>query len=192
MLMLPLLRSFCGSSRHFFLLAFQVHLLTALVDDLTAEASAPVDRLAGAALAVSKAELGERIQQQSNFEMQADELKARVARVRTHASKAVENSRHTSKVRCVRVTGDFIDRFTPQVIAAARALAGRIYELTELVTFSLVSNLTLQFLRLLAPFYRLSPGDGVNFSALAWINSGIFRREMMAARQQEAGCSKHG
>ena len=102
----------------------QVHLLTALVDDLTAEASAPVDRLAGAALAVSKAELGERIQQQSNFEMQADELKASVARVRTHASKAVENSRHTSKVRHVRVTGDFIDRLTPQVIAAARALAG--------------------------------------------------------------------
>lgn len=103
--------------------ATKVHLLTALVDDLTAEASAPVDRLAGAALAVSKAELGERIQQQSNFEMQADELKARVARVRTHASKAVENSRHTSKVRHVRVTGDFIDRLTPQVIAAARALA---------------------------------------------------------------------
>ena len=99
-------------------------MLTALVDDLTAEASAPVDRLAGAALAVSKAELGERIQQQSNFEMQADELKASVARVRTHASKAVENSRHTSKVRHVRVTGDFIDRLTPQVIAAARALAG--------------------------------------------------------------------
>ena len=104
----------------------QVHLLTALVDDLTAEASAPVDRLAGAALAVSKAELGERIQQQSRFEMQADELKARVARVRTHASKAVENSRHASKVRTVRVTGDFIDRLTPQVIAAARALAGEI------------------------------------------------------------------
>ena len=106
--------------------ALQVHLLTALVDDLTAEASAPVDRLAGAALAVSKAELGERIQQQSSFEMQADELKARVARVRTRASKAVENSRHTSKVRYVRVTGDFIDRLTPQVIAAARALAGEI------------------------------------------------------------------
>lgn len=103
--------------------ATKVHLLTALVDDLTAEASAPVDRLAGAALAVSKAELGERIQQQSRFEMQADELKARVARVRTHASKAVENSRHASKVRTVRVTGDFIDRLTPQVIAAARALA---------------------------------------------------------------------
>lgn len=96
------------------------------MDDLTAEASAPVDRLAGAALAVSKAELGERIQQQSRFEMQADELKARVARVRTHASKAVENSRHASKVRTVRVTGDFIDRLTPQVIAAARALAGKI------------------------------------------------------------------
>lgn len=96
------------------------------MDDLTAEASAPVDRLAGAALAVSKADLGERIQQQSNFEMQADELKARVARVRTHASKAVENSRHASKVRTVRVTGDFIDRLTPQVIAAARALAGEI------------------------------------------------------------------
>ena len=85
-----------------------------------------MDRLAGAALAVSKAELGERIQQQSRFEMQADELKARVARVRTHASKAVENSRHASKVRTVRVTGDFIDRLTPQVIAAARALAGEI------------------------------------------------------------------
>ena len=157
MLMLPLLRSFSGSSYHFFFLAFQVHLLTALVDDLTAEASAPVDRLAGAALAVSKAELGERIQQQSNFEMQADELKARVARVRTHASKAVENSRHTSKVRCVRVTGDFIDRFTPQVIAAARALAGRIYELTEPVTFSLVSDLTLQLLRWLF-FFLVSGG----------------------------------
>lgn len=115
--------------------ALQVHLLTALVDDLTAEASAPVDRLAGAALAVSKAELGERIQQQSNFELQADELKARVARVRTHASKAVENSRHTSKVRYVRVTGDFIDRLTPQVIAAARALAGEIsYLLASVVT----------------------------------------------------------
>lgn len=113
--------------------ALQVHLLTALVDDLTAEASAPVDRLAGAALAVSKAELGERIQQQSNFELQADELKARVARVRTHASKAVENSRHTSKVRYVRVTGDFIDRLTPQVIAAARALAGEISYLLALV-----------------------------------------------------------
>ena len=167
-------------------------MLTALVDDLTAEASAPVDRLAGAALAVSKAELGERIQQQSNFEMQADELKARVARVRTHASKAVENSRHTSKVRCVRVTGDFIDRFTPQVIAAASALAGRIYELTEPVTFSLVNDLTLQLLRLLVPFYRSSPGDGVNFSALAWINSGIFRREMLAARPPESGCSRNG
>ena len=104
----------------------QVHLLTALIDDLTAEASAPVDRLAGAALAVSKAELGERKEQQRDFEMQADELKARVARVRTHASKAVENSRHASKVRTVRVTGDFIDRLTPQVIAAARALAGKI------------------------------------------------------------------
>lgn len=163
--MLPFLFSFSGLSFHF-LPSFQVHLLTALVDDLTAEASAPVDRLAGAALAVSKAELGERIQQQSNFEMQADELKARVARVRTHASKAVENSRHTSKVRYVRVTGDFIDRLTPQVIAAARALAGRIYELTELVTFSLVSDLTLQLLCLLV-FFPLSLGDGVNFSALA-------------------------
>ena len=108
------------------LVHIQVHLLTALIDDLTAEASAPVDRLAGAALAVSKAELGERMEQQRDFEMQADELKARVARVRTHASKAVENSRHASKVRTVRVTGDFIDRLTPQVIAAARALAGKI------------------------------------------------------------------
>lgn len=103
--------------------ATKVHLLTALIDDLTAEASAPVDRLAGAALAVSKAELGERVEKQRDFEMQADELKARVARVRAHASKAVENSRHASKVRIVRVTGDFIDRLTPQVIAAARALA---------------------------------------------------------------------
>lgn len=152
----------------FFLLAFQVHLLTALVDDLTAEASAPVDRLAGAALAVSKAELGERIQQQSNFEMQADELKARVARVRTHASKAVENSRHTSKVRCVRVTGDFIDRFTPQVIAAARALAGRIYELTEPVTFSLVSDLTLQLLRWLVFFCCLR---GTESTLVRWVDS---------------------
>ena len=117
-------------------------MLTALVDDLTAEASAPVDRLAGAALAVSKAEPGEKIQQQSNFEMQADELKARVARVRTHASKAVENSRHTSKVRYVRVTGDFIDRLTPQVIAAARALAGEI-------TLGLVSKVRFRYRNML-------------------------------------------
>lgn len=95
------------------------------MDDLTAEASAPVDRLAGAALAVSKAELDDQLQQERNFEVQAEELAARVARVRTHASKAVEKSRHASKVRSVRVTGDFIDRLTPQVIAAARALAGR-------------------------------------------------------------------
>lgn len=126
-------------------------MLTALVDDLTAEASAPVDRLAGAALAVSKAEPGERIQQQSNFEMQADELKARVARVRTHASKAVENSRHTSKVRYVRVTGDFIDRLTPQVIAAARALAGEI-------TLGLISKVRFRYRKMLdAPSKILAP-----------------------------------
>ena len=108
----------------------KAHLLTALVDDLTAEASAPVDRLAGAALAVSKAELSDRPQHESHFEMQAQELAARVARVTTHASQAVEQSRVASKVRNVRVTGDFIDRLTPQVIAAARALAGELFDIS--------------------------------------------------------------
>ena len=116
----------CSVTRLCFSLCFslQVHLLTALVDDLTAEVSAPVDRLAGAALAVSRADVSDKLEQQRNFQEQAQELASRVARVRNHASEAVEKSRHSSKVRTVRVTGDFIDRLTPQVISAARALAG--------------------------------------------------------------------
>lgn len=61
------------------------------------------------------------------FEAQAQELSRRVVRVRNQASKAVEKSTHPSQVRTVRVTGDFIDRLTPQVIGAARALAGMRY-----------------------------------------------------------------
>ncbi|XP_031549305.1 catenin alpha-1-like [Actinia tenebrosa] len=103
--------------------ATKVHLLTALVDDLTAHVSAPVDRLAGAALAATKAELGQKHLMEREFEDQAQELSRRVVRVRNQASKAVEKSTHPSQVRTVRVTGDFIDRLTPQVIGAARALA---------------------------------------------------------------------
>ncbi|XP_048584760.1 uncharacterized protein LOC116618752 isoform X2 [Nematostella vectensis] len=102
--------------------ATKVHLLTALVDDLTADVSAPVDRLAGAALAISKAEPSAHARQEREFDAQAQELLSRVVRMSGSASKAVQHSGYASKVRTVRVTGDFIDRLTPQVVAAARAL----------------------------------------------------------------------
>lgn len=98
--------------------------MTALVDDLTAHVSAPVDRLAGAALAVAKAEIVKKPTVEREFEVQARELSSRVARVRSQASKAVEKSSHPGQVRTVRVTCDFIDRLTPQVIGSASALAG--------------------------------------------------------------------
>ena len=107
-------------------------MLTALVDDLTAEVSAPVDRLAGAALSVSRADTSGRFEQQKHFAEQARELTNRVTRVRDHAREAVDRSRNSNKVRTVRVTGDFIERLTPQVIAAARALAGLLVFLQNL------------------------------------------------------------
>ncbi|KAK3748768.1 hypothetical protein QZH41_003534 [Actinostola sp. cb2023] len=55
--------------------ATKVHLLTALVDDLTADVSAPVDRLAGAALAVSKAEISKKPIMEREFEFCTRRLK---------------------------------------------------------------------------------------------------------------------
>lgn len=112
------------SSDDFLIHSLQVHLLTALVDDLTANVSAPVDRLAGAALAVTKADSQQRLFMTREFEIQARELTSRVAKVRSQASKAIEQSNHVGNVRNVRVTCDFIDRLTPQVIGSARDLAG--------------------------------------------------------------------
>ena len=91
---------------------------------MTADVSAHVDRLAGAALNVSRVDRNMKLEYLRDFEAQSNKLSSKVARVRNHACLTISNSEDVDKVQMVRVTCDFLDRLTPQVIAAARGLAG--------------------------------------------------------------------
>jgi hypothetical protein len=91
---------------------------------MTADVSAHVDRLAGAALNVSRVDRNMKLEYLRDFEAQSNKLSSKVARVRNHACLTISNSEDVEKVQMVRVTCDFLDRLTPQVIAAARGLAG--------------------------------------------------------------------
>ncbi|XP_028412831.1 uncharacterized protein LOC114535726 isoform X1 [Dendronephthya gigantea] len=101
----------------------KVHLFTSLIDDMTADVSAHVDRLAGAALNVSRVDRSMKLEYLRDFEAQSNKLSSKVARVRNHACLTISNSNNIQKAQVVRVTCDFLDRLTPQVIAAARGLA---------------------------------------------------------------------
>ena len=103
--------------------ATKVHLLTAVVDDLTSEVSSPVDRLAGAALAVSRSTGQQREKHMATFREQSAALRDRVAVVEERASAAVRDSLERVKVDQVYACTDEIVRLTPQVMAEARALA---------------------------------------------------------------------
>ncbi|RDD41967.1 Vinculin [Trichoplax sp. H2] len=104
--------------------ASKVHLLSAVVDDLTADVSSPVDNLAGAALAISKSYGGNHgMQLLQSFQVQADTLTARVARVKKYANAAVANSKKEEQVKLIHVTSNSVEKLTPKVISAARGLA---------------------------------------------------------------------
>ena len=103
--------------------ATRVHLLTAVVDDLTSEVSSPVDRLAGAALAVSRSSEQQHEKFMGTFREQASALRDRVARVEERASAAVRDSVERKKVGQVHACTDQIVKLTPQVVTAARGLA---------------------------------------------------------------------
>ena len=92
---------------------------------MTADVSAHVDRLAGAALSVSRVDRSLKLEYLRDFEAQSNKLSSKVARVRNHACLTISKSNDQEKVQIVRVTCDFLDRLTPQVIAAARGLAGK-------------------------------------------------------------------
>jgi hypothetical protein len=92
---------------------------------MTADVSAHVDRLAGAALNVSRVDRNMKLEYLRDFEAQSNKLSSKVARVRNHACLTISNSKDVEKVEMVRVTCDFLDRLTPQVIASARGLAGK-------------------------------------------------------------------
>ena len=92
---------------------------------MTADVSAHVDRLAGAALNVSRVDRSLKLEYLRDFEAQSNKLSSKVARVRNHACLTISKSDDQEKAQTVRVTCDFLERLTPQVIAAARGLAGR-------------------------------------------------------------------
>jgi hypothetical protein len=102
--------------------ATRVHLLTAVVDDLTSEVSSPVDRLAGAALAVSRSSEQQREKLMGVFREQASALRDRVARVEERASAAVRDSVERKKVGQVHACTEQIVKLTPQVVTSARGL----------------------------------------------------------------------
>lgn len=103
--------------------ATKVHLLTAVVDDLTSEVSSPVDRLAGSALAVSRSLGQQREKHMATFREQASALRNRVALVEERSSAAVRGSVERMKVEQVHACTDQIVKLTPQVVTAARGLA---------------------------------------------------------------------
>ncbi|XP_065837557.1 uncharacterized protein [Oscarella lobularis] len=103
--------------------ASKVHLLTAVIDDLTSEVSSPVDRLAGSALAVSRSGGIQKDRQLASFREQASSLRARVARVEERCQAAVRNSVERAKAQKVRNCTDFMAKLTPEVISAARELS---------------------------------------------------------------------
>lgn len=92
---------------------------------MTADVSAHVDRLAGAALNVSRVDRNMKLEYLRDFEGQSNKLSSKVARVRNHACLTISKSVDVDKAEMVRGTCDFLDRLTPQVIAAARGLAGK-------------------------------------------------------------------
>ncbi|CAH1257676.1 CTNNA1 [Branchiostoma lanceolatum] len=103
--------------------ATKVLLLHGQVDGMTSEMSAPLDRLAGAALAVYHATGQSRLTLLQEFQNQADKLSTQVSKTRQHCQQAMTGSAETGYKETVQLALDTLSRVTAEIITAARDMA---------------------------------------------------------------------
>jgi len=106
----------------------QVHLLTAHIDDLTAEVSAPLDRLVDTALQASRTEGPAKNLLLNKFEQQASFISEQLQEVNTLFQKAMESEGSKDKrVNKVSRVISFLNKLSPHAIGAARSLTSELY-----------------------------------------------------------------
>ncbi|XP_035671714.1 catenin alpha-1-like isoform X2 [Branchiostoma floridae] len=103
--------------------ATKVLLLHGQVDGMTSEMSAPLDRLAGAALAVYHATGQSRLTLLQEFQNQADKLSTQVSKTRQHCQQAMTGSAETGYKETVQLALDTLSRVTAEIITATRDMA---------------------------------------------------------------------
>ncbi|XP_019646308.1 PREDICTED: catenin alpha-1-like [Branchiostoma belcheri] len=103
--------------------ATKVLLLHGQVDGMTSEMSAPLDRLAGAALAVYHATGQSRLTLLQEFQNQADKLSTQVSKTRQHCQQAMAGTAETGYKETVQLALDTLSRVTAEIITAARDMA---------------------------------------------------------------------
>ncbi|XP_077992953.1 uncharacterized protein LOC144446964 [Glandiceps talaboti] len=103
--------------------ALKVKLLEAVLDEMSNEMAIPIDRLAGAALAVSQAKGKSRESLLDEYQNYADELSARVSKARQDCNRAMRSVPSSTPKYAVFSCVDTLCKLTPQIIAKARCIA---------------------------------------------------------------------
>lgn len=105
----------------------QVHLLTAHIDDLTAEVSAPLDRLVDIALQASRTDGMAKQHLLKQFENKASFLTDQLEVVNTLFKEATDSLQvREESLEKVDFSLAFLKKLTPHAVGAARSLASKI------------------------------------------------------------------
>lgn len=107
-------------------LCLQIHLLTAHIDDLTAEVSAPLDRLVDIALQASRTDRHVKQHLLKQFENEASFINDQLEEVKQQLKKVID-SRQVKELPLenVEMSLSFLRKLTPHAIGAARSLASK-------------------------------------------------------------------
>ena len=109
----------------------QVHLLTAHIDDLTAEVSAPLDRLVDIALQASRTDGMTKEHLLKQFENKASFLTDQLELVNKLFKEATDSLQvREQPVEKVEISLAFLKKLTPHAVGAARSLASKINKTT--------------------------------------------------------------
>eukprot|EP00117_Sycon_ciliatum_P013624 scpid66068/ scgid2047/ Vinculin len=107
----------------FLLLMFQIHMISILVDEMTSELGTPMDRLAGAALAVSKCTAEERVQRIKVLRFQEEDIKQRAKRVLTKVKKFASVSKDRVRSHEANSCAQSLSQTVPLLVKAAHCIA---------------------------------------------------------------------
>ena len=104
-----------------------MHLLTAHVDELTTETSAPLDRLVDLSLQASRTSGHAKQTLLNKFDRMAMGLSEQLNQVdRLYADNTKTLTYHEQRVEEVRDAIQFLKKLTPHVVGAAKSLEGRV------------------------------------------------------------------
>ncbi|XP_070540271.1 uncharacterized protein [Ptychodera flava] len=103
--------------------ALKVKLLESVIDELSNEMAIPIDRLAGAALAVNQAKGKSRDSLLEEYQNYTDELSSKISRARQDCNRAMRSVPASPPKYAVFSSVDTLCKLTPQIVAMARQIA---------------------------------------------------------------------